>query len=67
MQEIAGSDGISAEGLLSGSANLMTEKFHPYLSPNLLLVEAVSSRLELEALPMLARAIIEGLDNEETS
>ena len=60
LQEIAFSDGISAEGLLPSSANFMTEKFHPYLSPDLLLIEAASSRLDLEALPELARSIIEG-------
>ena len=59
LQEIAFSDGISAEGLLPSSANFMTEKFHPYLSPDLLLIEAASSRLDLEALPELARSIIE--------
>ena len=59
LQEIAGSTETSAESLLPSTANFMTEKFHPYLSPDLLIEEAASSRLDLGTLPELARSIIE--------
>ena len=59
LQAIAGSTEASAESLLPSSANFTTEKFHQYLSPALLLADAASSRLDLEALPELARSIIE--------
>ena len=59
LQEIAGSNGTSAESLVPSGANFMTEKFHPYLSPDLLLKEAANSRLDLDALPELARNISE--------
>ena len=59
LQEIAGLTETSAESLLPSTANFMTEKFHPYLSPDLLILEAASSRLDLGALPELARSIIE--------
>ena len=38
----------------------MTEKFHRYLSPDLLLEDVASSRIDLAALPALARSVIEG-------
>ena len=56
--EIAGSNEIAAESLLPSSANFVTEKFHPYLGPEHLLMEAVSSRVDLRALPGLAQNII---------
>ena len=59
LQAIAGSTEASAESLLPSSANFMTEKFHQYLSPELLLADAASSRLDLGTLPELARSILE--------
>ena len=59
LKEIAFSAPNSAHRLLSGKENLMTEKFHPYLSLDLLLEEAASSRIDLTALPELAHSIIE--------
>ena len=56
--EIASSEPITSESLLSGAANFMTEKFHPYLSTDLLLEDAISSRIDLSALPELARSMI---------
>jgi ATP-dependent Lhr-like helicase len=37
LEEIARSAPVSADRMLSGKENLMTEKFHPYLSSDLLL------------------------------
>ncbi len=60
LEEIAHSAPISADRVLSGKENLITEKFHLYLSPNLLLQDAVSSRIDLGSLPELARSVIGG-------
>ena len=49
---------LDASHFLSGSENLLTEKFHPYLGPDLLLADATSSRLDLQALPGLARRLV---------
>ena len=51
---------ISIGKLLSGEENFMTEKFHPYLSLDLLLEDAPSSRIDLGTLPELARSMIGG-------
>ena len=59
LEEIARSGPVSADSVLSGKGNFMTEKFHPYLSLDLLLEDATSSRIDLGALPELARSIIE--------
>ena len=59
LREIATSAEISAESLLPSSANLVSEKFHPYLNRELLLLEAASGRLDLGALSGMARRIIE--------
>lgn len=37
----------------------MTEKFHLYLSPDLLLEDATSRRIDFDALPELVSSIIE--------
>ena len=58
LKEIARSTTISADDVLSDGGNLMTEKFHPYLSLDLLREDAASSRLDLGALPSLARRVI---------
>lgn len=55
---IANSGTIHPETIRAGEANLITEKFHRYLSDDLLLHDAVTSRLDLEALPGLARAVL---------
>lgn len=59
LAEIANSAPISADKALSGGGNLMTEKFHRYLSPDLLLEDVASSRIDLGALPTLARRVVE--------
>ncbi|MAZ17633.1 MAG: ATP-dependent helicase [Ahrensia sp.] len=43
------------------NANLMFEKFHPYLSTQLLELDACSSRIEIERLPQIANAILANL------
>ena len=43
---------------LAGLESVMSEKFHRYLSPDLLLEDATSSLVDLEALPQLARDIL---------
>ena len=50
---------VSTHNLLSGKENFMTEKFHPYLDLDLLREDATSSRIDLDAMPDLARSIIE--------
>ena len=59
LEEIARSESVSADRVLSGKGNLMTEKFHPYLSLDLLIEDVTSSRIDLGALPKLARRIME--------
>ena len=58
LKEIVRSGSVSADSVLSGKENLMTEKFHPYLSLDLLLEDATSSRIDLGALPELARSML---------
>ena len=43
---------------LSGLENVMSEKFHCYLSPDLLFEDAASSLVDLRAMPQLARTIL---------
>ena len=59
IEEIARMPSASVDSVLSGGENLMTEKFHPYLNACLLLEDALSSRLNLVALPNLARSMLE--------
>lgn len=58
LDEIARSDSISPKSAMSKNSNLITEKFHRYLSPDLLIEDAASSRLDFNALPGLARRLI---------
>ena len=50
-------DDVAAQSL-SGLESVMSEKFHCYLSPDLLLEDATSSLVDLRAMPRLARSII---------
>ena len=50
-------DDVAGESL-SGLENVMTEKFHRYLSPDLLFADATSSLVDLQAMPQLARSIL---------
>ncbi len=59
LEKIASSSPVSADSLLSGEENFITEKYHPYLSPELLLEDAICSRIDLNSLPELARRVIE--------
>ena len=49
----------SLEIVLPETSNLITEKFHSYLSSELLLEDALSSRLDLDALPSIAQRLLE--------
>ena len=60
LEKIARSVPVSADSLLSGSENFVTEKFHSYLSRDLLLEDSISSRIDLDALPGLARNLVDG-------
>ena len=60
LEEIANWAPVPADEVLSATANLITEKFHPYLSLDLLHEDAASNRIDLDALPALARRAIEG-------
>lgn len=44
--------------LFAGAGNLMSEKFHPYLSSALLVMDAASSKLSVQALPDVVAAIV---------
>ena len=57
LEEIADLGPVSADSMLSGKEDLMTEKFHPCPSLDLLIEDATSSRIDLGALPELARSI----------
>ena len=59
LEDIVRSAPISPSSLLAGSENLVTQKFHRYLSPDLLLEDAASSRIDLVALPELAQQLLE--------
>ena len=58
LEEIAESMQAPSDLLQAGEGNLATEKFHPHLSPDLLLEDAVSSRIDLGALPQLASSVV---------
>ena len=60
LKEIARSTPVSVGKVLSGGGSFMTEKFHRYLSPDLLLEDVASSRMDLGALPELTRSVITG-------
>ena len=44
----------------------MTEKFHPYLSPDLLLEDATSRRIDFGALPELVSRITKKVNAGDT-
>ena len=50
-------DGAKVDLFLDGT-NLLFEKFHPYLTPELLAQDALSARLDVEALPTLCAKLI---------
>lgn len=58
MGSLVGSSRLDAQQVASGQESLLTEKFHPYLGPDLLLADAASSRLDFDALPDLARRLM---------
>ena len=58
LERIAGSANVSSASVLSGAENLRTEKFHRYLSSELLVEDAISSRIDLDALPALASRLL---------
>ena len=66
LKEIACSAQISTENILSGKTNLMTEKFHPYLSPDLLLEDTTSRRIDFGALPELVSRITKKVNAGDT-
>ena len=58
LEKIAESMQAPSNLLQAGEGNLATEKFHPYLSPDLLLKDAISSRIDSKALPQLANGVV---------
>ena len=58
LEEIAKSKTKLGSDLLFGMKNMMTEKYHCFLSDDLLIEDAISSRVDLSALPELAGRII---------
>ena len=59
-KEIAGQAKITSDMLRAHEGNLATEKFHSYLNRDLLLEDAISSRINLSALPQLASSFVDG-------
>ena len=57
LETIRDSPSASAPDVLTGTENLATEKYHPYFSRDLLLADAVGSRLDFDVLPELARRL----------
>ena len=57
LRQIASSTSVDAESVLSGEQNLMVEKYDRFLGEHLLREETIHSRLDLGALPALARKI----------
>lgn len=59
LSEVLGAigDGAKVDLFLDGT-NLLFEKFHPYLTPELLGQDALSARLDVEALPTLCAKLI---------
>ena len=60
LETIAHAGPVSAVEVVSSDSNLSTEKFHRYLSRELLLEDVASSRLDVAALPRLARQVVGG-------
>ncbi len=54
---------ISVSSMLGKNSNLITEKYHDYLSDELLVTDVESSRLDLEALPSLAGTLSERIQH----
>ena len=60
LNEIGHSGSLSPGSLISEDSNLSFEKFHKYLSRDLLIEDAASSKLDFESLPGLARKLLAG-------
>jgi len=61
LSQIAHSDASICQQSISPKATLQTEKFHRFLSTDLLMEDAASSRLDFEAMPTLARTLISSI------
>ena len=57
LEAISASDPATLEDFVADGKNLIVEKFHRYLSPALLVADAVSSRLDFGSLPKLTRKL----------
>ena len=57
LEAILDSPPASAGDVLGGTENLVTEKYHPYLTPDLLVADASGSRVDFDALPLLAQRL----------
>ena len=67
LAKIASSASFRPDHTLFEEGNFNTEKFHSYLSPELLRKDAFSSRIDLENLPKLARGIVGDSDSDKCS
>lgn len=57
LNQLGSPRGMDENALLNVRMNLNTEKFHPFLSDDLLLEDALSSRFELDSLPEVVRQL----------
>ena len=66
LQEIAEMNADQVKNLLfqvaDSAAAPYTEKYHPYLSPELRFLDTLSSKLDPEAAPQMAQALLQGQD-----
>ena len=58
LRQIAGTTSVNAESVLSGGQNLIVEKYDRFLGEELLREENLQSRIDLDALPALAKQIV---------
>ena len=60
LEALACDDPPSGRELAAGMGSVHVEKFHRYLSRDLLIADAAAGRIDAEAVPVMAREILEG-------
>ncbi len=67
LNKLSTSTSITASDILVEKSNLITEKYHGFLSDELLVMDVESSRLEIEALPSLAGTLLKQIQKGDSS
>lgn len=60
LESLAHDDPPTGRELAAGMASLHSEKFHRYLSRDLLIADAAAGRIDAAAVPLMAKEILEG-------